>query len=147
MSLLATKYTGGHLQKSYYDGIRDLDPSDHMGNDLNMQLLGVLQSVDTRPYYRRMVDDGTGNMKVHYETEADQKNRLNKQLKSTMSEIDRVLDDMHTYEVSRAKRKAPGLQVPKPVPARKRAGNSSTQTHAVPSTRYGRLASAKAQLD
>ena len=71
VSLLMTKFQAGSICKSWYDGIRDLDPADHIGNDLNIKLLSVLQSVDTRPYYRRMVDDGTGKMKVHYETETE----------------------------------------------------------------------------
>lgn len=71
VSLLMTKFQAGSICKSWYDGIRDLDPADHIGNDLNIKLLSVLQSVDTRPYYRRMVDDGTGKMKVHYESETE----------------------------------------------------------------------------
>ena len=48
-------YKGQAKDKVIYDGIIDIDPNDHLRNELSMKLLSVFQSIDTSQFYRRLV--------------------------------------------------------------------------------------------
>lgn len=49
-SLVMSSYEGSTYQKTIYEGVQDMDPYDQASNELNMKLLGVLQSLDSKKY-------------------------------------------------------------------------------------------------
>ena len=53
---MRTMFKGHSKDKMIYDGLFDVDPNDHLRNELSMKLLGVFQSIDVSKFYRRLVE-------------------------------------------------------------------------------------------
>jgi len=65
--------------------MKDLDQNDIVSNELTMKLLGVMQSLDTDQYYRKVYDHKSGSMVKESESAAVA--RLNQSIDKNMDSI------------------------------------------------------------